>query len=103
MSGGNFAGGIFFTLKTDHFVGNSRCWMHGSLDANHYHIFWDCPYIKMFLGRHPHCFRKGSSLDTSIDFRFEVLYLARSQWSPGKVEANTMCSILASSKKAITR
>lgn len=78
------------------------CWRHcGSISANHYHIFWECPKLNTFW--------KGvqASLckifNIQVPLSFDVLYLGRINFLEQRSEIKLLQLLLAASKKTITR
>lgn len=89
-TGKNFA--FFITPKQKNkFLGSVNCWRQcGCQEANHFHIFWDCP--------------NRNILGTPIDCSFEVIYLGivpMVSWE--RRNKYIFRIILALSKIAITR
>lgn len=95
----------FFITPTQkkHFTDDYECWRHcGSLNANHYHIFWDCSVIRSFW-QDIHSVMERV-LGMKIPFSFGTLYLGQPSRNMVLGRQKYLFKIiLAASKKAITK
>ena len=89
-----------------HFAkGNSKCWrLCGHEEANHWHIFWDCPTIEQFWTE---IYRTLENvLKVRIPFQFSVLILGNTGCH---LNENTYLNkyllgvLISAGKKALTR
>ena len=82
--------------------GESKCWRQcGSREANHWHIFWDCPVIKPFWAE----FHKAlkSILNTDLPLQFTKLFLGNVDFQTRRPDKYIIGILITACKKALTR
>ena len=78
------------------------CWRQcGSTTANHYHIFWDCPKLKIFWRDIQASL--STVFNTQIPLSFDVLYLGHVPFFECRRKIKQLQILLVASKKSITR
>lgn len=78
------------------------CWRQcGPATANHFHIFWACPKLKIFWRDIQ--VSLNEIFNTQIPLSFEVLYLGHAPFLQCRREVKLLQILLVASKKAVTR
>lgn len=80
-----------------------RCWRAcGLIEANHYHVFWECPVLATYWQEiHTHL---EAVFQVNIPFRFDTMFLGSmdlEDWNHN--DKRLLLMLLTASKKAITR
>lgn len=95
----------FFTTPKQkaHFTGeDSKCWrVCGSREANHWHVFWECPVIRYFWEEIHEALE--SIFNTEIPFQFCTLYLGKVDFHSEQSDKYLFGVLISASKKALTR
>ena len=95
---------FFITPKQKtHFAGeDAKCWrLCGNQNANHWHIFWDCPVIR------PYWTEIHKALEiifkVKIPFQFEIFILGKTDFHAGHFNEYLFHILLLACKKNITK
>ena len=95
---------FFITPKQKtHFAGeDAKCWrLCGNQNANHWHIFWDCPVIRTYWSE------IHKALETifkvKIPFQFETFILGKTDFHTGHFNEYLFHILLLACKKNITK
>lgn len=78
------------------------CWRQcGLREANHFHIFWDCPKLSLYWnGIHK---TLSKVFKTQIPLNLETLYLGHILFLEHRRDIKLIKALVAASKKSITR
>lgn len=81
---------------------NLPCWRQcGSMTANHFHVFWDCPKLNSFWKEIQSALDSVYHIQTPLCFK--TLYLGHVNFLESRSDIKLLQILLVASKKAITR
>lgn len=90
-------------VQSSHYSGTSNCWRQcGSHEANHYHVFWDCPKVSSFW--HKVHTELEIIFETKIIFNWDELFFGLLTSVNTNISNKKLFGILsAAARKAITK
>lgn len=82
--------------------GDATCWRRcGAQEANHWHIFWECPVIRPFWADFHQILE--IILNTDLPLEFATLFLGKLDFQTGRQDKYMFGILITACKKALTR